>query len=285
MKKILACVDGSSHFYSICDLSSWINGATKADISLLHVATPHHDVAAKVNFSGSIGFGAKTKILNDLVKIDEEHGRAQQNKGQSILDHAMRELKVTNLQDVQRLHLRGGLSDIVQDVSQGSDVIIIGRSGENSSSSSNKIGSNLESVVRLVNKPILVASMIYKPIESILIAYDGTDQSLQMVKYASQSNLLNKLQCHLLFVGPKNQSNIKKFKEAEKILAKRVTDVKTIILEEKNIVDAISGYFEEKYIDLLVMGAYNNSKLRSFIVGSKTSNLINKIKSPILLFR
>jgi len=139
--------------------------------------------------------------------------------------------------------------------------------------------------VRLVNKPILVASMIYKPIESILMAYDGTDQSLEMVKYVSQSNLLNKLQCHLLFVGPKTQSNIKKFKEAEKILAKRVADVKTIILEEKNIVDAISGYFEEKYIDLLVMGAYNNSKLRSFIVGSKTSNLINRIKSPILLFR
>ncbi len=168
MKKILACVDGSSHFYSICDLSSWISGATQADISLLHVATPHYDVAAKVNFSGSIGFGAKTKILNDLVKTDEEHGRAQQNKGQSILDHAMRELKVKNLQDVQKLHLRGGLSEVVQDVSQGSDIVILGRSGKNNSSSLSKIGSNLESIVRLVNKPILVASMMYKPIESIL---------------------------------------------------------------------------------------------------------------------
>jgi len=285
MKKVLACIDGSSHFYSVCDLSSWINRATDADISLLHVATPHYDIAAKVNFSGSIGFGAKTKILNELVKTDEEHGRAQQNKGQSILDHAMRELKVTNLQDVQRLHLRGGLSDVVQDISQGSDVVILGRSGENNSSSSNKIGSNLESIVRLVNKPILIASMVYKPIETILIAYDGTEQSLQMVKYVAQSNLLNKLQCHLLFVGPKNQSNIKKFKKAEDILVKKVADIKIIILEEKNIVNAISGYFEEKYIDLLVMGAYNNSRLRSFIMGSKTSNLINKIKAPILLFR
>ncbi len=285
MKKIIACVDGSSHFYSVCDLSSWINSVTNADISLLHVATPHYDVAAKVNFSGSIGFGAKTKLLNDLSKMDEAHGKIEQNKGESILDHAIRELKVENRQNVQRIHLRGSLSEIVLDVSDRADMVIMGRSGMEASGKLNKIGSNLESVVRLVAKPLLIASMVYKPIESLLIAYDGSKKSLDMVNYVANSELLNKLECHLLMIGDENKINEQNIKKAQDILSLQGIDSKSLILNKKNVSAAITDYLEEKQIDLLVMGAYNHSKLRSFILGSITASLINKVQMPVLLFR
>ena len=73
MSKIITCIDGSTHADSVCNLSAWAAKSTKLPISLLHVVTPHSDVATKGNFSGSIGLGAKRdrkKKLNNRLKLN-----------------------------------------------------------------------------------------------------------------------------------------------------------------------------------------------------------------------
>ena len=42
---------------------------------------------------------------------------------------------------------------------------------------------------------------------------------------------------------------------------------------------------ERTGIDLLVMGAYGHSRVRSLIIGSTTTEMIRACKIPVLLFR
>ena len=49
--------------------------------------------------------------------------------------------------------------------------------------------------------------------------------------------------------------------------------------------EVISAKVKEARIDLLVMGAYGHSRIREFILGSTTTNLIRTCHVPVLLFR
>jgi nucleotide-binding universal stress UspA family protein len=47
----------------------------------------------------------------------------------------------------------------------------------------------------------------------------------------------------------------------------------------------IAKHVEADEIDLLVMGAYGHSRIRSLIIGSTTSEMIRSCRIPILLIR
>ncbi len=47
----------------------------------------------------------------------------------------------------------------------------------------------------------------------------------------------------------------------------------------------IARYAKEQDIDILIMGAYAHSPLRSLLFGSKTSDLLRSAKIPALLLR
>jgi nucleotide-binding universal stress UspA family protein len=47
----------------------------------------------------------------------------------------------------------------------------------------------------------------------------------------------------------------------------------------------IAEAVEQDGIDLLVMGAYGHSRIRSLIIGSTTTEMIRSCKIPVLLFR
>lgn len=51
-------------------------------------------------------------------------------------------------------------------------------------------------------------------------------------------------------------------------------------------VDAvIAAAVDSQGIDLLVMGAYGHSRIRSLIIGSITSEMLRSCKVPVVLFR
>lgn len=47
--------------------------------------------------------------------------------------------------------------------------------------------------------------------------------------------------------------------------------------------DVISAYVRDEAINLMVMGAYGHSRIRSFIVGSTTTTMIRTCKIPLLM--
>lgn len=140
-------------------------------------------------------------------------------------------------------------------------------------------------MVRASAKPILVAAREFKPIERVLIAFDGGPSIDKAIDYLSKAHAaFNGLSLALLKVGECTTDAESRVDHATARLRKAGYDVESRIVAgepERAICTAV----ENDRINLLVMGAYGHSRIRNLIVGSTTTAMIRSCKIPIVLFR
>ena len=74
------------------------------------------------------------------------------------------------------------------------------------------------------------------------------------------------------------------FSEAKKVLNSQNIEVSIESLYGDPKFE-LSKLAKDNNFDLLIMGAYGHSKIRSYIVGSTTTRLINTVRLPVLLIR
>lgn len=285
MKTIIACLDGSAHADDVITMAAWASGQTGATVRLLHMVPSHSEAPVSADRSGQIGLGAKSDLLEELTKIEQEHGKLEQKKGQLILGHAKEALADLGTTSVEPLHRRGALVDEIQQQEADADLIIIGKRGETKTDTQGHVGSNLERVSRAVHKPLLIATHQSRPVKRFLIAYDGRASSDKAVDFAVSSPLVTGLECHLLKVGTKNSLSDAILRKAKTKLEDAGYSVKSTIADVHSVDQAVIDYVANNEIDLLLMGAYGHSPLRRFFLGSTTMAQISRSKVPVLLFR
>lgn len=285
MKTIVACLDGSAHADDVITMAAWAAGQTGANVSLLHMVLPHSEAPVSGDLSGQIGLGAKGHLLEELTKIEQEHGKLEQKKGQLILDHAKQALAAQCSAPIELLHRRGALVDEIQQMEESLDLVIIGKRGETKTDLQGHVGANLERVSRAVHKPVLIATHQAKPVKRFLIAYDGRASSDKAVDFAAASPLLKGLECHLLKVGADNSLSDTILGKAKTKLEDAGFSVKATIADAPSVDQAMTDYVATNGVDLLLMGAYGHSPLRRFFLGSTTTAQISQSKVPVLLFR
>jgi nucleotide-binding universal stress UspA family protein len=163
-------------------------------------------------------------------------------------------------------------------------MVVIGKRGEGADFAKLHLGSNLERIARSSRKPIFVASRAFKPIESFLIAFDGGASSMKAVDHVARSRLFEGLSCRLLMVAQDIPEAQKRLQDAGSVLQAGGYSVRADIVPGQP--DAvIAGTVENEGINLLVMGAYGHSRIRSFVIGSTTTEMIRSCKVPVVLFR
>lgn len=285
MSKILACIDGSAWADSVIELTAWAHERTGVPISLLHVVAPHSEVEAKTNLSGQIGLGAKSSLLKELAQLDEEHGKLELKKGQLMLTHARELLQEMNSTASEILHRRGSLVETVDEFQDQADMIIMGKRGEHHQDAPDHMGSNLERVARTIHKPLLVAVPHPAPVRKYLIAYDGSESADKAIDFATTNPLLKGLEGHILKVGSDTPENNQILERASARMKEAGHSVEAKLITGKPVESVVGDYVAGHGIDLLVIGAYGHSRIRSLILGSTTSALIRGSKIPVMLFR
>lgn len=284
MKHILACIDGSQHTQSVCRLSAWAAEKTGNPVTLLHVVPAYSEAALYADLSGQIGLGAKTDLMDDLVKVDAERGKLEQKKGQIMLTQASAALTQLGATAHKTAHRRGTLVDTVTEMESDTSLIVIGKRGE-TSSATDHLGANFERVSRAVHTPVLVATKEAKPITRFLIAYDGSPNSKKALDFVCSGNLLSDTECHILTVGADTAENRATLNAAKTALSNAGFQVKASLASAPSIDNTVSTYVEDNQINLLVMGAYGHSTIRRMIFGSTTMAQIDRSTIPVLLFR
>ncbi|MFN7114765.1 MAG: universal stress protein [Alphaproteobacteria bacterium] len=283
MTKILVCIDGSMYADNICTNAAWAAKRLGAEVDLLHVLRRTSDYqAAGDDHTGAIGIYARSSLMDELTKVDEERGKLDQQKGRIILAHGEKVLKAEGIENVNIIHRRGSLSETVRELEADVDMIFIGKRGEQANMLSEFVGSNLEKVARLIHKPLFVASRFMRPIKRFLISYDGKENARKAVTFAVQSSLLKGLECHLVTV---EQSQHIDASEALSELTTAGFDVNHSNIKADQIDQAVSGYVTEHEIDLLLTGSYSHSVMRGMLLGSTTTSLIKACHVPLILFR
>jgi nucleotide-binding universal stress UspA family protein len=284
MPTILSCTDGSVYAPSVYDHSAWAARRMNARIRVLHMLDPRRDRPATHDLSGAIGVDAQKRLTEELVALEEARGRVAQSKAQALLATARAHLNGAGIVEVATEARHGVLVDSIEELEAQADLVVIGKRGESADFAKLHLGANLERVIRSCRHPVLVASRAFKPIERMLIAYDGGPSAKKAVQYACGEPLLKRLHCHLLTVGAPNAALDSGLAQAADEMSKAGYTVQADHLPG-HAEEVIAETVKREKTDLLVMGAYGHSRIRRFIVGSTTTAMVRTCLIPVLMFR
>ncbi|MEM7556236.1 MAG: universal stress protein, partial [Cyanobacteria bacterium P01_A01_bin.84] len=151
---------------------------------------------------------------------------------------------------------------------------------------SGHLGANLERIVRSSHKPCLVTSRQFKPIERVLIAYDGSPSSQKILQFIADSSIFAGLELHIVTVAKNaaEQTAIAPMESAKQLLQQAGFEPVCSVIEGHSE-KAIANYVSEQDISLLLMGAYGHSRIRHLVIGSTTAQMLRNSHIPVLLFR
>lgn len=282
-QKIVALLDGSVYSASVCDHAAWIARRTGAPVELIHVLGRR--TASDTNdHSGAIRLGARTALLEELAELDAQRAKLISHRGRAILEDGQALLEKAGVSDVTTRLRHGDIVEAVADVEGDARVILIGKRGEAADFARGHLGSNLERIVRASHKPIFVASRAFRPISSVLVAFDGGASAMRAVDHLARSPLFQGLDVHVVTVGHETAEVTKRLADAQAMLAAAGIAAKTSVLPGHPEA-ALGKLVEDAGFDMLVMGAYGHSRIRSLIIGSTTTAMIRACKVPVVLIR
>ncbi|PKP79955.1 MAG: universal stress protein UspA [Alphaproteobacteria bacterium HGW-Alphaproteobacteria-18] len=282
MTHILALIDGSVYTHSVCDHAAWVARQYGGDIELLHVLNTRQASALPTDLSGSIGLGARSTLLDDLVEHDERTAHLDKERGRALLDAAQQRLNSQGVSDVSLALRTGEIADSL--VKRAGDLIVMGKRGEGADFEKLHLGSNLERVVRAVHKPVLIASRAFKPIQHAVFAFDDGVSARKALDSLVQSPMAERPRITVFSVADSGSDLAK----AGIAAAARLTEAgyaATAKAAPGHAEKLIAAETERDGADLLIMGAYGHSRIRNLIIGSTTTSLIRSCPIPLLLFR
>jgi len=282
-QKVIALVDGSVYSTSVCDHAAWISQRTGAPVELIHVLG-RREAADTHDHSGAIKLGARTALLNELAELDAQRAKLISHRGRAILEDARAILDNAGVTEITTRLRHGDIVEAVAEVETDARVIMIGKRGEAADFAKGHLGSNLERIVRASRKPVFVASRAFKPISKVLVAYDGGASAMKAVDHIARSPLFQALAVQVVTVGNATPEVTKGLEDARAMLKAAGIEAETAVLPGQPET-ALGKLVDEGQFDMLVMGAYGHSRIRSLIIGSTTTAMIRSCKVPVVLMR
>ncbi len=282
-EQIVALVDGSIYAASVCDHAAWVAERSGAPVQLIHVLGRREAIGAQ-DHSGAISLGARSALLQQLADLDAQRAKLIGQRGRAILEDAAAILQKAGVEEVSVRLRHGDLVEAVSELQSGVAMVMIGKRGEAADFAKGHLGSNLERIVRATQRPIFVASRAFKPISRVLLAYDGGASAQKAVDYVAASPIFNGLEVCIATVGVFDQQHEAALARAKAKLAANGLAAQTVILAGQPD-SALGTYIDEAGFDLVVMGAYGHSRIRSLMIGSTTTEMIRSCKVPLLLVR
>lgn len=280
MKKLLACIDDSSYSVSICDHAAWAARRLDASVELLHVIQRNEAVSARHDLSGAVGLGAKSALLEELVAIDEAEGKLARERGRALLAAAEARLREDGVTEITQAHRHGGIVETVIEREADADLVVMGKRGASANFAKGHLGSKVERVVRESIRPVLVAARAFTPPRKGVIAFDGGPSARKAIEFASHSPLLGDMELHIVMAGTQGGT-----RQIYLDWAQAQIPTATVKRLDGSAENAICNYIAETSPDILIMGAYGHSPLRTLIVGSTTTAMMRSCQIPVLLFR
>lgn len=249
--KVLACVDQSPYADHVTDAAAWAATRLGAPLELLHVIDREQGRSHTDDHSGAIGINAQENLLNQLAEDDAMLARQAREQGRVFLNRLRARAQAAGVAEPDMRQRHGSLVETLTEQQANVRMVVMGRRGESARTTLRDLGRHVEQVVRAMERPILTVTDGFVAPRQILIAYDG----------GSAARQLEAAQSALVAAGFETHSY------------QVMGDPET----------AIARAIEQHGIDMLIMGAYTHSPLRSLFVGSKTTDLLRASRVPTLL--
>lgn len=282
MTQIVTCIDGSSISEDVCRAAAWVSQRVQAPLTLLHIL--EKETTQKESLSGNLVFGAREQLLKQMTDLDEARAKLAKEHGKELLAGAEQCAQECGAVEIKKQQRHGGVVETLLELQDDIRVLVVGRQGEAHSTIDHELGSNLEALIRGIQRPVLVTVPHFKVPQNFMVAYDGSDNSEKALQAYANSPLLQGLPCHLVMIGHKDTQHETQFHAAAKYLQQQGFEVVSAHLEG-DVQPTLATYQQQHGIDLMVMGAYGHSRIRQFFVGSNTRKMVSQSDIPLLLLR
>jgi len=279
MKKVLVCLDGSELSKSVCDYGVDIAKKLSLPLVLLNVVE-HSHISKRVDLSGNIGLGSQDTLLDELASEDMNESKKIIFQGKTVLKQMQEYVKSQGIENCSTLQKHGTLYETLDELSSDLRLAVIGLKGAGNAN----IGSHIEELLRTVNIPIFLVNQEFKPIETMLMAYDGSEYAKKAIKIGKQNPIFPNIKRHIVNINKDTNNSNMLLNEAKELFANVNMNVETKSLSGDSV-ESLLEYQRENNLDIIAMGAYGHNRFRSAIFGSFTAKMLINSKVPLLLFR
>ncbi len=282
--RILACVDQSRFAEFVADYASWAAMRLKLPLEFLHIIDRQEGNPAVRDRSGALGIDTREALLNTLSEADEARSRSAREQGRLFLTGLRERAMAAGVQTADIRQRHGELLQTLQEQQQNVELFVLGRRGESAEITQRDLGRHVESMVRSLDKPILTVSQAFREPRQVLIAFDGSAVTRKGVQMVAEGSLFTGLPIHVLMSGKSRADGERQLHWARERLEAGGFEahVEMIPGDPESV---IARTILERDIDMLVMGAYGHSPIRTLLFGSKTADLLRSASIPTLLMR
>ncbi len=284
MQQIIACIDESTGSAGIEDAAIWVAGQLKSPLMFLHSIEKQPLAPEHSDLSGTIGLGARSKLLAEIATLEQQHARVALQLGKELLTQAKAKALEAGREQVEILQRHGPFVETLLDLESTARLVVIGHSSAKTDKKNTILGSHLESLLRQINTPVLIAPQQFVAPKSFMLAYDGRATTEAALEHILTNTLLSGLSCHLVTIKNKHPDQQEKFQAATQRLQDAGFKVTASYLAG-NISQQLAAYQQEHGIDLIVMGAFASPRLRQFFLGSNTLKMLENSQIPILVMK
>ena len=281
---VVACIDASKSSLGVCDYAAWASQRMGEPLTLLH-ALDEETYPAKTDMSGNIGLGSREQLQEELVKLDRERSKLALKHGHLLLDEAeQRVLASGGIESVTKRQRHDDLANSLIELEPESRLFVLGLQGESSTAVGRHIGSQLETVIRSVHRPVFLVPDEFSEPRSAMLAFDGSATAFRSIELLAGTPVFKGMPLHLVLVGSDTEEHRTQLKRAEQALAGQGMDVH-LAIRDGDVEETLHAYQEGHDIDVLIMGAYGHSRIRRFLVGSTTTRMLETARKPLVILR
>jgi len=280
--RVLACVDQSHFADTVADYAAWAARRLDAPLEFLHVIDREPEVAASHDHSGAIGIDSREELLGELSREDEVRTRAARERGRVFLERLRQRASAAGCPSVDVRQRHGSLDETLAEQEPDAQLFVLGRRGASAEITQRDLGRNVERMLRALRRPILTVTDTWQEPTRVLLALDGRRTTRKAVEFVARSPLFDGMSVHVFAAGAAEGD--RSLAAAVDLLEKagRSPDV---MRAAGDVEHGVATAIRETGSDLLVMGAYAHSWLRSLFVGSRTNGLLRASTVPTLLVR
>lgn len=279
---VLACIDGSTYKQGVVDYAAWVSRAVEAPLKLLH-NIEHRDHPPVSDLSGSLGLGEREDLLEELAAMEARRGKILMAQGKLMLENARQRALAQGAMAPEKLQRHGSLTESLIELEDEIRVLVLGIRGEDHEDRPRQVGAQLESVIRAMHRPVLVVNRDFDCAPSrCLVAYDGSEAARKALAMVAASPLYRGMACHLVHVSKGENSPL--LEDGAQTLRAAGLAVVTANLHG-DVEKQLDDYQQQHGIELIVMGAFGQGRLRELLFGSVTHRLLANARVPLLLLR
>lgn len=280
---VVACIDGSRAAPAVCDYASWASRRMGEPLMLLHVLD-EEKYPARTDMTGNIGLGSREQLQEELVNLDQQRSKLALKQGHLLLDEAEKRVLAGGVEKPVKRQRHDELSASLVELEPESRLFVMGLHGESSAAAGRHVGSQLETVIRSVHRPVLLVPDEFSEPRSAMLAFDGSPTAFRSIELLAGTPVFKGMPLHLVMIGPDTGEHRDQLQRAEKALADQGMEVHQAI-RDGDVERALHAYQEEHDIDVLIMGAYGHSRIRRFLVGSTTTKMLETARKPLVILR